>query len=374
MATLREFFVSEASDYLRQLADSVQQLDTGAGDTRELHKQTRGLRGSAQMAREDRVYRAALRLEAAARSVSGGLANWSEDLSSRIRRTLEDIEALVNGDEDEDIAEGRVKRTVDRWQDMMELPTDSIQSSGPPASEASRQFQQFAAHEVAGIVNEMEAGLVTLASDPRNRDPLKAILRRQRALLGAARLDEIAVVAEALRATEDMTRVIAKLNVPVKEEWLSVFRSARDVLKAAIEPLRRGEIPGPTPALSKLRTLRQELLDRYGEGEAVAIIGGPSAVPPGAPASQPEASVAPISRAFPSAAQPRSASAPATPVPAATPDDEGVVPIESLLYQGPRALARALELQPAFERIAGDDTQAREQVKELFDLIRLGSA
>ncbi|HEY0304572.1 MAG TPA: hypothetical protein VGC44_06355 [Longimicrobiales bacterium] len=374
MATLREFFVTEATDYLLQLADAVQQLDTGSGDTRELHKKTRALRGSAQMAREDRVYRAALSLEAAARSLAGGIANWSEDISSRIRRTLEDIESLVKADEAEDAAEGRVKRTLERWQDIADLPPET-QSSAPPASEASRQFQQFAAHEVAGIVNEMEAGLVTLASDPRNRDPLKAILRRQRALLGAARLDEIAVVAEALRATEDMTRVIAKLNVPVKEEWLSVFRSARDVLKAAVEPLRRGEVPGQTPALSKLRTLRQELLDRYGEGEAVAIIGGPTP----APAHAPEPQVSPISRAFSSPASPppapQAAAAPPAPVaPAPVPDDDGIVPIESLVYSGDRALKRALELQPAIEKIAGEDTQAREQVKELFDLIRLGSA
>ena len=146
---------------------------------------------------------------------------------------------------------------------------------------------QFAAHEVAGVVNELEAGLVTLALDARNRDPLKAILRRQRALLGAARLDEIAVVAEALRATEDMTRVIAKLNVPVKEEWLAVFRSARDVLKAAVDPLRRGENPPPNPALSRLRTLRQELLDRYGEGDMLAVTGAPT--PAAAAAGQPAA-------------------------------------------------------------------------------------
>ena len=373
MATLREFFVTEAADYLKQLTDAVQNLDAGTGDTRELHKQSRGLRGSAQMAREDRVYRAALSLEAASRSVAGGIFSWTEDISSRIRRTLEDIDALIKGGEGDEDAEGRVKRAIERWQDMVEMPGEAAPTSTPPASEASRQFQQFAAHEVAGIVNEMEAGLVTLASDPRNRDPLKAILRRQRALLGAARLDEIAVVAEALRATEDMTRVIAKLNVPVKEEWLSVFRSARDVLKAAIDPLRRGENPGPTPALSKLRTLRQELLDRYGEGEAVAIIGGPSqgaGTPAATPAPAAEARVSPISRSF---TTPTPAATPEAPAVAA-PDDNGIVPIDALLYDGPRALKRALELQPAIERIAGDDPQAREQVKELFDLIRLGSA
>ncbi len=378
MATLREFFIAEAADYLTQLAQAVQQMDTGGGDARELHKQTRGLRGSAQMAREERVYRAALSLEAAARSVAAGIVNWTEDISERIRRTLEDIDSLVKGDEAEDLADSRLKRAVERWQDMIELPAETSQSS-TPVSEASRQFQQFAAHEVAGVVNELEAGLVTLASDARNRDPLKAILRRQRALLGAARLEEIPVVAEALRATEDMTRVIAKLNVPVKEEWLAVFRSARDVLKAAIDPLRRGETPGPNPALSKLRTLRQELLDRYGEGEAVAIIGGPSHAPPAALATPPtEDRVSPISRAF--APAPEALRAP-TPPPARTPAPspaptpvDGIVSIEALVYDGPRALKRALELQPAIERIAADNPEAREQVRELFDLIRLGSA
>lgn len=342
MPTLREFFTTEAADYIAQLTAAVQRFDTGGGDAAELHRHTRGLRGSAQMAREDRVYRAAVGLEAASRALTNGLVNWTEDISTRIRRTLEDIDALVKGGETDDMAEGRLKRTLERWRELgVDVPNEGAGYGGtaPQLSEASRQFQQFAAHEVAGVITEMEMGIETLTRDPRNRDPLKAILRRQRALLGAARLQEIPVVSEALRATEDMTRVIAKLNVPVKEEWLAVFRSARDVLKAAVEPLQRGEMPGSTPALSKLRTLRQELLDRYGEGEAVPVTAAPTA-----------AAVA-----------------------AATATDE-VVPIEQLVYTGERALQRALELQPELERIAGENAQAREAVSEVFDLIRLGIA
>ena len=352
MATLREFFTTEAADYIAQLTAAVQKLDTGAGDANDLHRHTRGLRGSAQMAREDRVYRAAVGLEAATRSLTGGIVKWTEDVSTRIRRTLEDIDALVKGGEADEVAEGRLNRTLDRWREIgVDLPTEAAQAAtAPQVSEASRQFQQFAAHEVAGVITEMEVGLETLNADPRNRDPLKAILRRQRALLGAARLKEIPVVAEALRATEDMTRVIAKLNVPVKEEWLAVFRSARDVLKSAVEPLQRGENPGTSPALSKLRTLRQELLDRYGEGENLPAASAAPAVPTPAPVA------APIT---PQAVQPAA---------------DGVVPIESLLYKGQRALNRALELQGELERIAAANPQAREHIDELFDLLRLASA
>jgi chemotaxis protein histidine kinase CheA len=363
MATLREFFTTEAGDYLAQLTAAVQRLDTGSGDPAELHRHTRGLRGSAQMAREDRVYHAAMGLEAAARSVATGLVGWTEDISTRIRRTLEDIDALIKGGESDDLADGRLKRTLDRWKEMgVELPQNAP-AAPTPVSEASRQFQQFAAHEISGIVIEMEAALQTLATDPRNRDPLKSILRRQRALLGAARLEEISVVAEALRATEDMTRVIAKLNVPVKEEWLAVFRSARDVLRNAVEPLQRGELPTTSPALSKLRTLRQELLDRYGEGEAVAVTGGPTAAAAAAAAA---AAMTEEHAATTAPAQPVAPKA----VEAVEADP---VPIESLLYEGNRALQRALEMQPAFERIAGDNPEALDKVTELFDLIRLGS-
>lgn len=368
MATLREFFITEAADYLAQLSGAVKQLDSGSGDAVDLHRHTRGLRGSAQMAREDRVYRAALGLEAAARSVANGLVNWTEDISTRIRRTLEDIDALVKGDESEENMDTRLKRALERWREAgVELPSEEGASAPAPVSEASRQFMQFAAHEVTGIVNEMQAALETLAEDPRNRDPLKAILRRQRALLGAARLDEISVVAEALRGTEDMTRVIAKLNVPVKDEWLAVFRSARDVLKAAIEPLQSGAAPTATPALSRLRTLRQELLDRYGEGEAVAVTGGPT----------PAATAATGTYTPPESAVPRKLDIPS---PSAAPvtveaghEKHSVVAIDTLQYHGQAALQRALELRPVFDRITADNPEAREQVNELFDLIRLGT-
>jgi chemotaxis protein histidine kinase CheA len=301
-----------------------------------------------------------------------------------VRRTIEDLEALVRGGEGDDDADGRVRRALDRWKEVgVDIPEEGgADRSAGQISEASRQFRQFAAHEIAGIVAEMEVSLETLANDPRNRDPLKSIMRRQRAMMGAARLDEIPIVAEALRATEDLTRVIAKLNVPVKEEWLSVFRSSRDVLKSALAPLQKGETPTATPALSKLRVLRQELLDRFGEGEAVPVTGGPP--------QQQAVYTAPAAAPAPPPAPAAPAAAPAAPAPvfamAGADDDDAVniedldyddldsdvVPIEDLQYSGARALQRALELRPQLERLVAADPSGRESVEEIFDLIKLG--
>lgn len=343
MPTLREFFVGETAEALPHLRNIVQRLDGGSGEAAELQRHSRALRGSAQIAREDRVYRVALALEAATRLLVGRQLSWGEDVSSRVSRTLEDIESLAAGTEAPEDADARVQRSLDRWVELgVQLPDDeAMVKRVQQLSETSRQFHRFAVHEIAGIVAEMDVGLEMLAADPRNRDPLKSILRRERALLGAARLDEIAVIAEALRATEDMTRIIAKLNVPVKEEWLAVFRCSREVLKAGLEPLEKGEIPGPSPALSQLRVLRQELLDRYGE------VAGPAA---------PVTPTPPIARTSLTR----------------SPDD--VVPIQQLLYARDSALKRALELKPQLEQLAEADSAARESLEEVFDLIRLGIA
>jgi chemotaxis protein histidine kinase CheA len=425
MPTLREYFVSESTDYFGQLNEQLNRLDGSRGDPQELLRLSRGLRGSAHLAREGRVYRAGLGLEAAARAVTSGRLQWNPDIAGRARRTLEDLQALANGGEEDDAADGRVKRVLDRWKEIgVELPQDATHAGQQPGerSLASKQFREFAAIEVAGIANEIDTTLAQLVQDPRNRDILKAILRRQRALLGAARLDEVGVVAETLRAIEDLVRVIHKLNVAVKDEWATVFRAARDVLATAQEPLKQGNDPTPTPALSKLRTLRTELLDRYGEGDAVPVTGAP-------PAGNPLSSSAPLSTPAPTTPSPAPSTSPAPalaaaaanpgppkapntaaaaapsptpapgpqpivataqaptptpPQPAPAPEKppgnssgnadggERVVPIEELCYSGEPALRRALELRPDFENRAGEDSDAREAVDELFDLIRLG--
>jgi chemotaxis protein histidine kinase CheA len=360
MATLRDYFISESHDVLTQIDATLNRLDTSGGDPQELARLARTLRGSAHLARETRVYRAGLGLEAAARAVGSGQLTWDGDVSGRTRRTVEDLYALVHGAESDDEAEARVRRVIDRWQEVnVDLPSIGMQV-GPSAGErslASRQFREFAAHEVTGIAAEIEAGLAQLSLDPRNHDALKMMLRRQRALLGAARLDELKVVAEALRAIEDLVRLIVKLNAPVKDEWFNAFRAAREVLGGALDPLRRGQDPQPSPSLSTLRTLRSELIDRYGEGEAVSVNADAATYAP-----PPPVNTTPVATAL-------AAAAPVSPV---KPADGEVVPIEELCYRGERALRRALELRSHLETLAGSDANARENVEELFDLIRLG--
>lgn len=337
MPTLRDYFVSESNDYFARLSDAIRRLDDREGDPADVFRIARGLRGSAQLAREARVQQVAHAFENVARALVAGAIQWSTEISERAAQTLEDLRTLAEGDEPGERAEARARDAVERWRstgvDVGVAPAaaaEATQTSDGGA--ASLQFRDFAAHEITGIISELESCIDQLQTDPRNRDALKAVLRRQRALLGSARLDEIGVVAETLRAIEDLARIISKLNLAVKDEWAAALKAARDVLRNALTSLQNGQEPAPTPVLSKLRTLRNELVERYGSVEAVP---------------------------------------PAEPTPAAV-DGDMVIPIEQLSYDGERALRRALELRTRLEQLAGDDSDAREAVDEVFDLIRLG--
>ena len=263
MSTLSEYFRTEAQDFLTALERSLQR--TPAPDAAELHRSVRGLRGTAQMAREQRIVDVVSAFETVTRSLAGGGLAWSDQFAARARDTIADLRVLLDGTEDDEQLDARVSGAAARWSSTAAAPQPEPPAAIPDGG--TRELREFAAREAAGIADALDNGIRDLQADPMNREPLRTILRRQRALLGSARLDEIPVIAEILRAVEELTRVIAKLDVGVKQEWLDIYRVARDALQSTIAPLLRDEIPEPSKAVSRLRHMRAELLERYGTGD-----------------------------------------------------------------------------------------------------------
>jgi chemotaxis protein histidine kinase CheA len=414
MPTLSEYFETEARDMLAKLERGLRHAPVP--DAGELHRAARAVRGAAQMAREDRVFRAAGALEVALRSIVAQQIAWSADVAARVRATLDDIYTLLSerpeGGDAEAEADALTDAVAARWREAgVQLPphvASGVEEGVAPAPQASRQFREFAAREVAGIADTLDAGVQELAAAPMDREPLRTILRRQRALLGAARLDEIPVVAEILRAVEDLTRIIAKLDIGVKREWLDIYRVAREGLRSAVGPLERNEDPHPTHALSRLRHMREELLERYGAGEAVSAAHDSKGLvqatavdtAPEPPVLHDETMSAPPAPAQPAAESsaanddaelillddavveaagaqetaPAAQAASAAPGPAATAAaGADAVSVDQLLYDREGALRRAIELHAAIAAAAGNDPDARAAVDELFDLLRIAA-
>lgn len=332
MATLRDFFIAETDEHLRRFTEALRRGE--AGNPTEMHRAIRALRGTAQIAREESAFQAATAVEQATRALTDGRLQLDASVVERLRASADDLRAIARGSDNTDAL---VAATSARWEDIGGTGAAGVDEAG--AATATREFLEFAAREVVGITQELETGVATLQQQPMDREALKGVLRRQRALLGAARLEEIPILAETLRAVEDLSSVIAKLNVAVKHEWLDVFRCARDVLKSSVEPLQGGRQPDANNALSRLRVLRQELLDRHGAGEAVSTAPGASGLSQPAPVEPPTPPVA--------------------------------VDILDLQYKGERALERARELRPILERMLAAQRGGREVLEELYDLLQL---
>ncbi|MGH7446850.1 MAG: hypothetical protein ACRELT_04780, partial [Longimicrobiales bacterium] len=252
----------------------------------------------------------------------------------------------------------------------------------------------FAAREAAGIADMLDRGIQALQANPMDREPLRTVLRRQRALLGSARLEEIPIVADILRAIEDLTHVVAKLDIGVKQEWLDIYRVARDALQTTIAPLLRDELPEPSHSVSRLRHMRAELLERYGTAEeespapdhAFAI----APAPPPSQVTEAAAAVAPRASAE-TAAQDTMLELGEDSVVESEDDgvldlgedsvvesaDDGVLDlgedsvVDTTSHRPEEALRRALDLRDVITRAAAHDPQARAAAEELFDLIRI---
>jgi chemotaxis protein histidine kinase CheA len=268
---LQDWYRSEAADLLRLLEHAAQH----AAEPTEMQRCARSLRGLARLAGDTRVAQAATALE------QGTLQAQGDNTGERIQASIADLRALLEADESPDARDARVAASAARWALGEPLARAELPAEG------ERSFQTYVAREAAGLAETMERAVGAFVEQPANREWLATILRRQRALLGAARLEEVTYVAEALRAVEELAALIVRLNVPIKSEWLDVFRSAREVLRSAASSLEQGETPRATPALSRLRTLREELLDRYGDREPVERHTTDVLVPEAAPATPP---------------------------------------------------------------------------------------
>lgn len=275
MGPVREFFVTEAGECLDALEALIRDAAGPHVDVGEFLRLSRMLRGSAQMAREEHVRYAAQMLEGVARALASRTLVWGDDLRIRALATVADLRALVAIDAATPESARRIAGVRNRW------PDPGIKAPPPPdltipeqeeivtpgALAATPEFLAYAAREVSGTLAELNAALPVLIRQPRAREPLKKILRRQRALLGAAQLDAVPIVAETLRSIDSISRLVAARDASVVGDWLAAYTAARDVLAEAIGPLLEGRVPEHAPSAATLQGLRETLFSKYGTQE-----------------------------------------------------------------------------------------------------------
>lgn len=266
MSTAREFFRKESDEYVSGMRAL---LETPSPDMSEMRRLVRALRGSAQMAREDHVYRAARVLEAATRDLEEGRLIWDQQARRHFDATLDDLWSLVEigeADASEAVAIDRIARVRRRWEELgvrgraANVSTDGAETLRDAAEGVSPALREYTAREVGGILETVETAIRDLRDAPGDREPLKRILARQRALMGAAGLEAVPAVRDPLQVMDEVAREAAAQARSVEGPWLDILELGRDALREAAGPLASGELPPTlTPTLSRLRAVRLSL-------------------------------------------------------------------------------------------------------------------
>jgi len=233
-----DFFALEAGECLDRLETLV--VQPGSPPAEEFLRTTRVLRGSALMAAQTQIARAAAGLEAVARGYRDHKLTWDASSRERVAHAVEEFRLLV--------------RRVREWGEAdtaraMRLAADLESLAGgangghvvhAPAAQERPELhtgvRAFVAREGALIASALDRAARALRTTPEDREPLYNVIRRMQSLRGLAELGDLNPLPEILDGIElavgDLTRLFAPppdVDKVMESAGQALTRIARDV-------------------------------------------------------------------------------------------------------------------------------------------------
>jgi chemotaxis protein histidine kinase CheA len=203
---MTDFFALEAGEYLDRLDALLQGAGTPPAD--ELVRLARALRGSALMASQQPIARAAMGLEALARGLREGRRQWDAATKQTAIRAVDDLKIFV--------------RRAPSWTDADTAKAEALASEleqlGGRASGQVRAAEAmgldagaraFVAREGAAIASALDRAGRALRTNPMAHDPLQQVLKALQPLRGLAALTDLPPLPDLLEGIE---QAIDELN------------------------------------------------------------------------------------------------------------------------------------------------------------------
>ncbi|HYL20140.1 MAG TPA: Hpt domain-containing protein [Gemmatimonadales bacterium] len=285
---MSDFFALEAGEYLERL-DALLGSESPSAD--ELVRLARALRGSALMANQHAIARAAAGLESLTRAVREGRRAWDPQAKQLALRGVDDLKIFVRQASawtDADTA--KAEALAQELEQMGGRPSAQVRAAEALGLDAG--VRAFVAREGAAIASALDRASQTLKTNPTAPDPLQLVLRTLQPLRGLAAVSDLPPLPDLLEGIE---RAIGELSQSGLEAPVNVgelFKTAAGAIaRAAREVAERGR---PDPESADFRQFAG-LLVKFMESEPdVVSIGslyysdsGPHIVSRGVPAARP---------------------------------------------------------------------------------------
>src|SRR5881296_221474 len=286
---MSDFFALEAGEYLERLDALLAKAESPSAD--EFVRLARALRGSALMANQHAIARAAAGVEALARAVRERRRAWDPATKQLAVRGVDDLKIFV--------------RRASSWTDGDTAKAEALaheleQLAGrPPAQIRAVEAlgldagaRAFVAREGAAIASALDRAAKALRANPLAHDPLQQVLRALQPLRGLAAVNDLPPLPDLLEGIERSIAELERSGLEPPAHIAELFRTAATAIaRSARDVAERGR---PDPEGAEFRAFAA-LIVKFMESEPdVVSVGslyysdsGPHIVSRGVPVARP---------------------------------------------------------------------------------------
>jgi hypothetical protein len=207
-----DFFSLEAGECLDRLEKLAGRDE--APPAEDFLRASRVLRGSALMASQQAIARAAGGLESVARALREGRRAWDPECKQQVAQAIEELRLLVRRvrewDDGDTVRAGRLAQSLESLAGRVVTGPAERRGEG---GELNAGVRAFVGREGAMIASALDRAARGLQVAPGEREPLYTVIRRMQSLRGLAELGELVPLPEILDGIElavgDLTRLFA---------------------------------------------------------------------------------------------------------------------------------------------------------------------
>src|SRR3989442_471667 len=286
---MSDFFALEAGEYLERLDGMLAQGDSPSAD--EIVRLARALRGSALMANQPAIARAAAGLEVLARAVREGRRAWDPQTQQLALRAVDDLKIFV--------------RRAGSWTDADTAKAEALaveleQVAGRRSAEIravealglDAGGRAFVAREGGAIAGALERAAQALRANPRANDPLPHVMRALQPLHGLAALTDLPPLPDLLEGIERAIGELSRSGLEPPTNLGELFHVAGSAIaRAAREVAERGRPDPEGPDFRQFAGLLVKLMESEPDAVSIGSLyysdSGPHIVSRGVPAARP---------------------------------------------------------------------------------------
>src|SRR6266511_3983197 len=288
---MTDFFALEAGEYLERLDAVLQPGEGTAPLADEFVRLARALRGSALMASQQPVARAAAELEALARAIREGRRPWDAAVKQVAVRAVDDLKIFVRRVPAWTAADTAKAETVAaQLEQLAGRPSAQVRAAEALGLDAGARA--FVAREGAAIASALDRAGQTLRTNPLAHDPLQNMLKALQPLRGLAALNDLPPLPDLLEGIERAIAELSRSGIEPPANVADLFQAgATAIARGARDVAERGR---PDPEGAEFRRFA-ELIVKFMESEPdVVSVGslyyndsGPHIVSRGVPVARP---------------------------------------------------------------------------------------